>query len=95
MGLYQLLLLLWLVYFKNVKSKFDDAQGTALGCMVGQLSYGKKKWEDVEEVMRKNLPIIYDVTMRLITLIDRDTEAFNAFFKALKMPQGTKEEKQL
>jgi len=71
------------------------AMGTALGCMVGQLSYGKKKWEDVEEVMRKNLPIIYDVTMKLITLIDRDTEAFNAFFKALKMPQGTKEEKQL
>ena len=63
--------------------------------MAGQLSYGKKKWESIEAVIRKNLPIAHEATTSLIPLIDRDTDAFNSFFKAMKLPESTEEEKEM
>ena len=60
--------------------------------MVGQLSYGKKLWEGVEHVMREHIPPVYDSMMELLPLIDKDTTAFNSYFKARKMPKSTEEE---
>jgi len=69
------------------------SMGAALGCMVGQLSYGKKKWEEIEEIVRKNLKLLHKCCMNLIPMIDEDCCSFNEFFQALKMTEKTDEDK--
>jgi len=69
------------------------AIGTALGAMVAKLTYGVRKFEDVEPQMRKIIPILNETTQELIPMIDADTEAFNAVMTGLKMPKATTEEK--
>ena len=52
--------------------------GVGLARMMAHLSFGKKKFEALDE---------------LSTLVDKDTESFNEFMKALKLPKETDEEK--
>lgn len=63
-----------------------------VGAMVGWMTYGIRKFESVDMQMRvliKNL----DALMReMIPMIDRDTNAFNAYMEAMKMPKKTPEE---
>nr|CAB3247319.1 formimidoyltransferase-cyclodeaminase-like [Phallusia mammillata] len=67
--------------------------GAALCTMAGQLSYGKKQWESVEETMRKSIPSVHESMMDLIPLIDLDATAFNTYMDALKMPKETDDQK--
>ena len=63
-----------------------------MGAMVGWMTYGIRKFESVDMQMRvliKNL----DALMReMIPMIDRDTNAFNAYMEAMKMTKKTPEE---
>jgi len=69
------------------------ALGAALGAMVGWLTYGKRKFEDKDAVMRRLIPPL-DAAMRgLVPLIDRDTRAFDRYLAAVGMPKDTAEEK--
>jgi len=74
-------------------SALVGAIGSALGCMVGSLTVGKKKYaaveDDIKALMEKSLALQAD----LMTLIDKDAEAFEPLSKAYGLPSGTEEEK--
>ncbi|CAI8045001.1 Formimidoyltransferase-cyclodeaminase [Geodia barretti] len=72
-----------------------DAKGAALGTMVGLLTYGKKKYEDLDDVMRKTIGPLHDNLQKMMPLVDRDSEAFAEYMMASKLPQKTEEEKKI
>ncbi len=69
--------------------------GAALGAMMGWMSYGNKKFEHLDSAMRKNIPPLHEAMKLLIPMIDADTNAFNDYMVALKMPRKTDKEKKL
>ncbi len=69
--------------------------GVALGCMVARLTQGVRKFEHVENNMRKIIPTLYDVTNKLVPMIDADTNAFNDYMEALRLPKNTEEERNI
>lgn len=71
------------------------AIGSALATMVGQLTYGIRKFEDVDKQIRSVLPKLYETTQLLIPMIDRDTQAFDEYMEAMRLPKDTIEEQTL
>ncbi len=69
------------------------AMGAALGAMVGWLSYGRRKFEAIDGIMRVNIPPVHHAMQRLVTMVDRDTQAFGDYMDALGMPQESDEER--
>jgi glutamate formiminotransferase/formiminotetrahydrofolate cyclodeaminase len=69
------------------------ALGAALGAMVGWMTYGKRKFESQDAVMRRLIPPLDDAMKALLPMIDRDTRAFDAYLAAVGMPKDTAEEK--
>lgn len=69
--------------------------GAALGTMMGLLSYGSKKFEHIDEKMRKMIPPLHENMKKLIQFIDEDTNAFNDYIKALRLPKSTEEERKI
>jgi glutamate formiminotransferase/formiminotetrahydrofolate cyclodeaminase len=68
------------------------AIGSALATMVGQLTYGIRKFENVDKEIRAVLPKLYDVTNSLIPMIDKDTQAFDKYMEAMRLPANTEAE---
>jgi glutamate formiminotransferase/formiminotetrahydrofolate cyclodeaminase len=68
------------------------ALGAALGAMVGWLTYGKRRFEDKDAVMRRLIPPLHEASQRLIPLIDEDTRAFERYLAAVGLPRQTAEE---
>ena len=66
--------------------------GAALGAMVGWMSYGNKKFEHLDSTMRKLIPPLHEKMKQLIPMIDADTNAFNDYMMAMKLPKKTDEE---
>jgi glutamate formiminotransferase/formiminotetrahydrofolate cyclodeaminase len=71
------------------------AIGAGLGCMVGQLTYGIRKFENVDKEIRSLIPPLYNAVQNLIPMIDADTNAFNDYMDAMRLPKNTDEEKQI
>ena len=69
------------------------AIGSGLGSMVAKLTYGVRKFEQHEMALRKIIPILHKTAMDLIPMIDADTNAFNDYVEAVRMPQKTDAEK--
>lgn len=69
------------------------AIGVALGSMVGNLTAGKKRYEDVEEDIQTLLQESDALTKRLNELIQADAEVFEPLSKAYGLPANTEEEK--
>lgn len=69
--------------------------GSALGMMVAQLTYGVRKFEKLEPQLRKIIPQFNDSVNKLIPSIDADTNAFNDYMEAIRMPKNTDEEKEI
>lgn len=69
------------------------ALGTGLGCMVAQLTYGIRKFESVDAEMRNIIPVLHSATKGLIPMVDADTNAFNDYMDALRMPKDTDDQK--
>jgi glutamate formiminotransferase/formiminotetrahydrofolate cyclodeaminase len=65
------------------------ALGCALGTMVGWLTYGKRKFEDKDAIMRRLLPPLHAAREALLPLVDEDTAAFDAYRAALSLPNTT------
>lgn len=61
--------------------------------MVGWMTYGYKKFESVDTIMRQAIPPLNDATQRLLPLIDMDSEAYTSYTEATKLPKKTEEEK--
>jgi glutamate formiminotransferase / formiminotetrahydrofolate cyclodeaminase len=69
------------------------ALGAALGAMVGWLTYGRRKYDHLEDRMRAALPPLAEIQEELLRSVDADTDAFADFMTAMKLPKGTAEEK--
>ena len=69
------------------------AIGVALGAMVAKLTYGVRKFEDVQPYMMEAIPGLHELTRQLIPMIDADTSAFNDYLEGLRMPKDTEEER--
>ncbi len=67
--------------------------GAGLGAMMGWMSYGSKKFEHLDAEMRKLIPSLDEAMKKLIPMIDADTNAFNDYMSAMKLPKNTEKEK--
>ncbi|MGF6376425.1 formiminotetrahydrofolate cyclodeaminase [Clostridiales Family XIII bacterium PM5-7] len=74
-------------------SALAGAQGVALFMMVADLTIGKEKFAEFEEVClaaKEKGIALYD---ELVASVDKDTEAFNLVAAAFKMPKETEDDK--
>jgi glutamate formiminotransferase len=69
------------------------AVGVGLGSMVAKLTYGVRKFEDLDGKMREIIPPLHRISKELIPLIDADTHAFADYMSAMRLPKETVEEK--
>ena len=69
--------------------------GAALASMVATLTHGKEGTESRDAQLARVAAGSQRVKDSLLGLIDEDTNAFNAFMEARRLPQGTSEEKAL
>lgn len=69
------------------------ALGCGLGAMVGKLTYGKRQWESLDTTMRSIIPPLHAAMLDTLPMVDADTEAFNDYMAAMKLPKDTAEEK--
>ncbi|MBL7129327.1 MAG: glutamate formimidoyltransferase [Ignavibacteria bacterium] len=69
--------------------------GAALGTMMGWMSYGNKKFYYLDSKMRKFIPPLHFKMKELIPLIDADTDAFNDYMEAMRLPKKTDKEKKI
>ncbi|MFH1050065.1 MAG: glutamate formimidoyltransferase [bacterium] len=67
--------------------------GVGLACMVSRLTQGVRKFEEVDDKMRQIIPTLYHTTNKLIPMIDADTNAFNDYLEALRLPKDSDEQK--
>jgi glutamate formiminotransferase/formiminotetrahydrofolate cyclodeaminase len=66
--------------------------GAALGAMVGWMTYGKRKFETKDAVMRRLIPSLDQAMRDLVPLIDADSQAFEGYRAAGALPAGTAEQ---
>ncbi|MBN1390124.1 MAG: glutamate formimidoyltransferase [Candidatus Thermoplasmatota archaeon] len=71
----------------------SGALGAALMEMVCNLTYGKKRYEEVWDEMRASGKKVSVLRKRLLDLVDEDTDAFNDVMQAFKLPKDSEEEK--
>ena len=69
------------------------AFSAALLSMVGNLTYGKKKYEKVWPQMQEIISKAQVLSAELLENMEKDTEAFNAVMQAVAMPKETEEQK--
>jgi len=75
-------------------SALVGAIGVALGNMVGSLTVGKKKYQDVEADIIALKEKADKLQEELLVLIEKDAEAFEPLSKAYGLPKETEEEKE-
>jgi len=71
------------------------ALGAGLISMVGNLTIGKKKYEDTEEDIKKIISSSEKLRYELSQLIEEDVKVFNNFMATYKMPKETEDEKKI
>ncbi len=71
------------------------ALGAALISMVGNLTMGKKKYENIEEDIKKIISSSEKLRYELSQLIEEDVKVFNNFMATYKMPKETETEKKI
>lgn len=69
------------------------ALSAALAQMVAELTVNKKGYEDSEEKMKELASKAEAIREQLLDDIKRDSESFNKYMEALKLPKETDEEK--
>ncbi|MFQ5584281.1 MAG: glutamate formimidoyltransferase, partial [Calditrichia bacterium] len=69
------------------------ALGAALSSMVSNLTIGKKGYEAFEEELLSLASQAQEIKDKLIKAVDEDTNAFNAYMEARRLPQNSEEEK--
>jgi glutamate formiminotransferase/formiminotetrahydrofolate cyclodeaminase len=71
------------------------ALGAALASMVANLAYGKEGTEARDEELAKVAEDAQRIKDELMAAVDADSAAFSGFMDAMRLPQGTSEEKAL
>ena len=74
-------------------SALNGAIAAALAEMVANLTIGRKKYADVDELMQTLAPRFQALQAQMTHDIDRDSEAYDRVFNAFKLPKETDEEK--
>lgn len=74
-------------------SALAGAQGVGLFMMVADLTIGKEKYAEYQEVCKNAKEKGMALYGELVEGIDKDTEAFNLVAAAFKMPKETEEDK--
>lgn len=69
------------------------SMGIALANMVAKLTFGVRKFEHLDTKMREIIPNLDKSFRELIPKIDEDTNSFNDYIDAVKLPQNSDEEK--
>lgn len=69
------------------------AMASALVSMVANLTVGKEKYRDSWAIMEEALVKSESLRGEFLKLMNEDTESFNSFMAAMKMPRTTDEEK--
>ena len=69
------------------------ALGASLSSMVSNLTANNRGSEDVDEVLNKAAEECQEIKNALVKAIDEDTNAFNAYMNARRLPNKTAEEK--
>ncbi|MDL2271599.1 cyclodeaminase/cyclohydrolase family protein [Desulfovibrio sp. OttesenSCG-928-I05] len=69
------------------------AMAAALTAMVGRLTVGKEKYKDAWSVMEGVRDEADALSAKFLDLMEKDTEAFNAYMAAMKLPKDTDEAK--
>ena len=67
--------------------------GSALVSMVANLTIGKEKYKDSWQLMEDVVGKSESLRFKFVDLMNKDTESFNVFMAALKMPKTTEDEK--
>ncbi len=67
--------------------------GSALVSMVANLTIGKEKYKDSWDLMEDVVGKSESLRFKFVDLMNKDTESFNTFMSALKMPKATEDEK--
>jgi glutamate formiminotransferase/formiminotetrahydrofolate cyclodeaminase len=75
-------------------SAASAAMGAGLGAMVAKLTFGVRKFEDLDSRMRAIIPTLHETATALIPMIDADTNAFNEYMIGLKMPRDTEAQRE-
>ena len=79
-------------------SALASSIGVSLSRMVGHLTVGKKKFRALDDEVKDKFNEIeesfLDIKEELITLIDKDTDAFNLIMAGFKLPKDSDEEKE-
>jgi glutamate formiminotransferase/formiminotetrahydrofolate cyclodeaminase len=71
------------------------ALGAALASMVANLTHGKEGSEDRDPFLARIAESAQEAKAELLAAVDADTNAFNAYMEARRLPQTTPEEKAL
>ncbi len=76
-------------------SALNGALAAALSAMVANLTVGRKKYVEVNDLMQELSTRFEKLSHKLIEDVDRDSDAYNRVFAAFKLPKETEEEKQI
>lgn len=76
-------------------SALNGALAGALAAMVANLTVGRKKYAEVNDMMVELSARFEKMSQRLIEDVDRDSDAYNRVFAAFKLPKETDEEKKV
>ena len=71
------------------------ALGAALASMVANLTYGKEGTEERDAELARVAEEAQRLKDQLVAAVDADSDAFQGFMDAMRLPQGTAEEKAL
>jgi glutamate formiminotransferase/formiminotetrahydrofolate cyclodeaminase len=69
------------------------ALGASLGSMVSNLTANKRGSQDVDRELNEAAEKCQEIKKHLVSAVDEDTQAFNAFMEARRLPRKTKKEK--
>jgi len=76
-------------------SALNGALAASLSAMVANLTVGRKKYAEVNDIMEEMSSRFEKLSSRLIEDVDRDSDAYNRVFAAFKLPKETDEEKKV
>ena len=71
---------------------FTAAQGCALARMVCELTKGRKKYADSQELAANASDELASLRASLLALMDEDAQAYQSFMDVLSMPKETEED---
>ena len=74
-------------------SALNGALAASLSAMVANLTVGRKKYVEVNDLMQELTARLETAARRLLADVDRDSEAYDRVFSAFKLPKDTDEQK--